>query len=343
MNCAPEQMLWNYSWPMALFDIPLSELWTYDPQLVEPKDFDIFWDETLAEQTTGPLDLVAERIDNRLSLVETWDLTFNGFGESRVKAWLHLPAGMEGPLPAIVQYHGYSGGRGMPLSSNFAQAGYAHFELDTRGQGWSARSLFETTPDDHPLAGLACTPGFMTRGVLDPASYYYRRLFTDCVRLLQVAISHERVDRGRVVVTGGSQGGGMAIATAGLAARLSISLAGCAPDVPFLCHFGRAVEIASDGPYPEIASYLATFPQHLDQVFNTLSYFDGVYFASRIECPVLFSVAMMDPICPPSTVFAAYNRIDADKEITVYRFNGHEGGGELQTWNQLGWLRERFC
>ena len=39
------------------------------------------------------------------------------------------------------------------------------------------------------------------------------------------------------------------------------------------------------------------------------------------------SVGLMDDICPPSTVFAAYNYYGGPKEIKVWQFNNHEGGG----------------
>lgn len=327
---------------MALFDLPIDELRTYRPDVAEPDDFDTFWDETLAEAAQFPLNVRSEKIDNRLSLVDSYDLTFAGFSGSDVRAWLHVPAGASGPLPAVVHFRGYSGGRGMPFDNVYAQAGYAHLVLDTRGQGWASRSLFDTTPDEHADAGLASAPGHMTKGVLNPLTYYYRRLFVDCVRLLQVAAAHPLVDATKIVVTGASQGGGMSIAAAALGPRVGVSLAGCAPDVPFLCHMRRGVEIGGREPYAEVERYLAAYPQHTDQAFWTLSHFDGVNFAKRIACPALFSVALMDQICPPSTVFAAYNSVSAVKDITVYPFNGHDGGDELQLWTRLGWLRELF-
>lgn len=324
---------------MPLFDLPQPELDGYLPEIAEPVDFDAFWDETLAEAAQRPLDVVLEPIDNRLATIDTYDLTFTGFGGTRVKGWLHVPAGSRGPLPAVVQYHGYSGGREIPLNNVYAQAGYAHFELDTRGQGWGGGSTFETTPDDDPRAGLTSAPGKLTQGLLDPRDHYYRRLITDAVRLLQVAAASSFCEGMGLVVTGISQGGGLALAVAGLANRVGIRLAGVSPDVPFLCHFERAVEIADEPPYTEIAVYLQAYPHNIGRAFWTLSHFDGANFAKRISAPALFSVARNDHVCPPSTVYAAYNALTGPKEIAVYPFNGHEGGMRHQTWRRLGWLR----
>jgi cephalosporin-C deacetylase len=76
----------------------------------------------------------------------------------------------------------------------------------------------------------------------------------------------------------------------------------------------------------------------VDDVLRTLSYFDGVNFAKRAAAPALFSVALMDLICPPSTVYAAYNHYSGEKEIEVYRFNDHEGGESYQRQTQIRWL-----
>ncbi len=50
----------------------------------------------------------------------------------------------------------------------------------------------------------------------------------------------------------------------------------------------------------------------------------------------------MDEICPPSTVFAAYNAYGGPKEIREYPFNDHEGGQGFHDVAKLRWLRDRF-
>ena len=77
----------------------------------------------------------------------------------------------------------------------------------------------------------------------------------------------------------------------------------------------------------------------MDRVFGTLAYFDGAVLGRRASAPALFSVALMDEICPPSTVFAAYHAYGGPKAIEVYPFNDHEGGEAFQRGAQLAWLR----
>jgi cephalosporin-C deacetylase len=328
---------------MAFFDLSLKELQTYCPERQEPADFDAFWNATLDEARDFPLNASFEKVDYGLVAQETFDVTFNGFGGQPVRGWLILPSQRTvgtthaSPLPCVVEYIGYGGGRSFPTDwLLWASAGYAHLVMDTRGQGssWSAGD----TPDLYADGGNAHFPGSMTRGILDPRHYYYRRVFTDAVRASEAARSHPQVDASRIAVTGGSQGGGITIAAAGLVPDVVAAI----PEGPFLCQYRRATEIVDTYPYKEIAEYCHVHRDKVDTVFNTLSYFDGVNFAARATAKTLFSVGLMDQVCPPSTVYAAYNYWSGEKDIRVYPYNGHEGGDRYQTVEKLKFLNGIF-
>jgi cephalosporin-C deacetylase len=171
---------------------------------------------------------------------------------------------------------------------------------------------------------------------LDPETYYYRRVFADAVLAVDAVRQHPLVDPARVAVTGVSQGGGIAIAVSALVD----DLAGVMPNVPFLCDFPRASRIAIRDPYPEIARYLHVHRDQVAEVFTTLSYFDGAVLARSATAPALFSVALMDEVCPPSSVYAAYNAYAGPKRLCVYEFNDHEGGESFQEAEQLRWLAD---
>ncbi|WP_300266941.1 acetylxylan esterase [Microbacterium sp.] len=322
---------------MPRFDLSDEELRTYRPQVAEPDDFDDFWEKTLAESRALAEPVQVRRIDSPLQSVEVYDVTFSGFRGDSVGGWLLLPAGGDEPLPAVVEFNGYGGGRGLPHERlGWAASGYAHFFMDTRGQGsgWGTGGV---TGDPHG-SGPA-VPGFMTRGIDDPHDYYYRRVYTDAVLAVDAIRSLDRVDAARVAVTGISQGGGITIA----AAALSTGLVAAMPDVPFLCHFRRAVGFTERDPYQEIVRYLAVHRGATERAFETLSYFDGVNFARRASAPALFSVALMDPVCPPSTVYAARNNWDGVADITEYAFNQHEGGLGVQWEQQAAFLAEQLA
>lgn len=324
---------------MAQFDLPLAELLDYRPEVREATGFDEFWARTLA--TDSSVTATEVPLDNRLVTVETVDLTFTGFDGAPIKAWLHVPAEASAPLPTVVRYCGHSESRGMPFDAMFATAGYAEFVMDTRGQGWQGANLFGGTADHHTAAGEFGPPGPVTKGIASADTYYYRRVITDAIRLLQYAARHRLTDPTRLFVTGVSQGAYLAIAVAGLAPSLGVDLSGVMPDVAFMCNIRRGVELTDLGPYALIADLLKAAPHLEEQVWETLSHFDGVCFARRAICPAYFSVALADNVCPPSTVFSAYNAYDGPKNIEVYRYSNHEGGGDVQKWKQLGWLRNR--
>ena len=174
--------------------------------------------------------------------------------------------------------------------------------------------------------------------MLDPHTYYYRRLFTDAVRAIDAVRTHPAVDASRVAVTGGSQGGAMSIA----AAALVPDLAAAAPDVPFLSDFPRAITLKDTDPYGEIARYLKAHRDHVERVMRTLSYVDMAILGRRATAPALFSVGLMDEITPPSTVFAAYNAYGGPKEIVEYPFNAHEGGETFHDRVKMRFFAERL-
>jgi cephalosporin-C deacetylase len=321
-----------------IFDLPLDQLKIYKPDRPEPADFDKFWSQTLQETRAYPLDSGFNQVNTGLKLVDVFDVTFNGFGGQPIKGWFVLPKGQQKPLPCIVEYIGYGGGRGLPHEwLGWANAGYAHFIMDTRGQGSAWRT--GDTPDLEMEGGNPQIPGFMTRGVLNPATYYYRRVFADAVRAVEAVSSHEMVDSKRIALTGGSQGGGIALAAAGLIPEIALVM----PDVPFLCHFRRAVELIDSEPYNEIARFCKNHRNQIETVFSTLSYFDGMNFAVRAKALALFSVGLMDTICPPSTVFAAYNHYAGPKDLRIWQFNNHEGGEGFQTLEKLKFANEIFA
>lgn len=322
---------------MPIFDLSLDKLRQYAPEIAEPADFDAFWQGTLDETVRQPLNADFSPMPERLfAAVDVYDVTFAGFGGQRIRGWFLEPAGNDAPLPCIVSFVGYGGGRSLPIDHvAAAAAGFAHFVMDTRGQGsgWS--------PGDTPDEGASGPhhPGFVTKGIESREGYYYRRVFTDATRAVQAVAEHPHVDAARIAVAGASQGGGIAIAAAGLCKeRVKLLMA----DVPFLCHFRRAVDLTENTGYSEIRRYLACHRDLVEQTFETLAYFDGANLAKRVTARAMFSAGLMDQVCPPSTIFAAYNRVGTEKEIRIYNFNEHEGGGPFQATERLRFARQHL-
>ncbi|MDQ1647334.1 MAG: cephalosporin-C deacetylase [Cryptosporangiaceae bacterium] len=307
-------------------DLPEADLREYRTSVQAPADLAAFWSQTLGEARALAVPPVLDPVHTGLRLVTTQDVTFSGFGGHPIRAWYHRPAGALSELPTVIVYHGYSGGRPLPhCVPAWCLAGYAVLDVDTRGQGGD-------TAD--PGGSGPFWPGYLTRGIEDPHSYYYRRVFTDAVLAVDAARALPGVDPSRIAVTGESQGGGMTIAVAALAEGITAAM----PDVPFLSDLPRAASIATRTPYSELVKYLSIHRSQVERAFATLAYFDVAVLASLATVPALFSVGLMDQTTPPSTVYAAYNAYAGDKELRTYPFNEHEGGHSHHEAEQLHWL-----
>lgn len=321
---------------MPLFDLPLAELEKYLPDRREAADHDTFWERTLADARRHDLDVASTRHTVGLELVEAHEVSFAGFGGHRVGGLFLRPAG-GAPRPAVVEFLGYGDGTGSPLDwLAWPAAGFAVLVMDTRGQGARARRAGRT--GDPAGSASPHVEGFLTQGVLDPDDYYYRRVFTDAVRAVDAVRQLPGVDADRVAVQGTSQGGAIALAAAALADDVAAAMV----NVPFLCDVRRAIEVTDTKPYAELLGFVRTCREDAARALEVLAYFDGMGMAARASAPALFSVALMDDVCPPSTGFAAYNHYAGPKELVVYPYNMHEGGGAHHDERQLAWLRDQW-
>ncbi|KOG21084.1 acetylxylan esterase [Streptomyces viridochromogenes] len=323
---------------MPAFDLPLPDLERYRPDLEEPPDFDEFWRDTLKEAAQHEVLVSADPAETGLRLTETWDVTFRGFGGDPVRAWFSRPAGVREPLPAVVEYVGYGRGRGLPHERlTWVNAGYAHLLMDNRGQG-DQYGNGGATPDPHATAPGG--PGPAARGLLSPRDYHYRRLITDAVRAVAAVRALPGVDGTRVTAVGNSQGGGLALAVAGLVPDLAALLV----TAPFLCGIRRALDLTDASPYGEITAYLSVHRDAERAAYATLAYMEGISFARRAHAPAHFGVGLRDTVCPPSGAYGAFNHYaelsgaDPRREIRPYPFNGHEGGDAVHVRRQLDWL-----
>jgi cephalosporin-C deacetylase len=316
-----------------LTDLDEAGLRAYRSTYKAPADFDEFWRRTLDEAAEVPLDVRVEKVETGLRTIDVYDVTFAGFAGHPVRAWLRLPrlplrepagddVSVERPLPGIVQFHGYGSGRGHALDDLlWASAGYAHLLMDARGQGGG----YAGGDTGDPVGSNGPTrPGFLTRGLESPEAYYYRRVFVDAVRAVEVLRGHPDVDQARVAVVGASQGGGIALAVAGLVPE---AVAALHAQAPCLCDIRRATRITDAAPYRELVEYLAAHRTDAEHVFATLGYFDGLGFAERATAPAWFSAGLMDGVCPPSTAFGAYHAYRGPKHINLWEYNGHDAGG----------------
>lgn len=306
-----------------------SELESYLPLLTRKQEFDLFWERELEESRNLPLGLRAERVEDYPSkYVKVYEISYQGMENTRIHGWYLAPqtAGKD-RVPCVVQYHGFSGSRGLPSDHLYWTAlGMAVLAVDCRGQGGITADYAGYR--EAYFDGLAC------RGILNPHEYYYRHVYLDSIRAIDAACAMEETDREKIILHGISQGGALVMAAAALDGRPAAALA----DVPGNSDLRTRVE-GEYGSFGAVAAYLRRFPQHTDTAFDTLSYFDTMNLADRITCPVLCSVSLKDNTCPAKCFFATYNRIRAEKQIEIYPFCGHENAYSIQMEKKLVFLQ----
>lgn len=306
------------------FDLPRDELESYQGRNPKPAGFDAFWDRGLAEMAAVQADLELVPAAFECGFAECFDLYFTGVGGARIHAKYARPKRAVARHPAIVQFHGYAGRIGDwadgPMLA-FAAQGMSSIGMDCRGQGGLSEDrgvVLGTTLRGHIVRGLE--DGVLGR----PEKLLFRNIFLDAAQLTRIVMEMDEVDPERVGLWGASQGGGLTVACAALVPEVKK----LAPIYPFLSDYKRVWEMdqAKDA-YFELSDWFRRFDplhQREAEVFEALGYIDIQHLASRIEGEVLWRVGLADTICPPSSQFAAYNKITAPKRLDVYPDFGHE-------------------
>ncbi len=298
--------------------MPFEELARYPGINPRPADFDAYWNAALAEMRAVDPEIELVPADFQTAAAECFHLTFTGVRGARVHAKLLRPRQLEALHPALLMFHGYSGNSGDWMSKlGYAAQGFTVAALDCRGQGGLSQDtggVLGTTLDGHIIRGLDGPPQDMI----------YHHIFLDTAQLAKIVMDMPDVDATRVGATGASQGGALTLACTALEPRIKRA----APVYPFLSDYKRVWEIdQAENAYAELRDYFRRHdPMHRreDAIFEQLGYIDVQHLAPRIRAEVLMGVGLMDAICPPSTQFAAYNKIPSAKSLAVYPDFGHE-------------------
>lgn len=303
---------------MPLIDMPVEKLRKYRGRNPRPGDFDLYWARALREmRSTSPeLELVPSAF--QAAGAECFDLYFSGVKDARIHAKYLRPKASNKPHPAIIMFHGYAGSAGEWSDKlNYVALGYSVAALDCRGQGGRSE-------DRGGIRGPTLR-GHIIRGLEDsPENLLFRQIFLDAAQLAGIVMSMPEVDARRVGTTGGSQGGALSLACAALEPRVKRAVS----HFPFLCDYQRVWEMdLAQNAYEELKNFFRQFdPRHERQaeIFNRLGYIDVQHLAGRIRAETLMVTNLMDTICPPSTQFAAFNRIRARKKMIICPDFGHE-------------------
>ncbi len=299
---------------MKLVDEQIRQLESLKVESTARKDFDSFWKGVLKRVEAKDLKVKTEKLDFPIKPMRVEELSYAGLDGTRVAAFRIMPAGAKGKVPMMVAFHGASGSKGMPdWYAKWTLMGVGVIAIDFRLQGGCTGSA----------SGFPSGEGFlnnwMTFGILDREACYPFHIYTDALLALKLARETEGADPSRVGVIGGSQGGAMALATAGLDEKTAL----CVAAVPSNCWIEKRI-FGRSGVHSNYSNVIRQAPELADKVCENLSYFDNLNIAPRIKCPALIGVGLNDPVCPPDTIYAACNKMKAKlKTLIPYPFSEH--------------------
>ncbi|MFC4025102.1 acetylxylan esterase [Oceanobacillus longus] len=290
----------------------ISQLESYEAVRSMKDDHDTFWKRTLNEARDKPLHEKLTDLNYPIKEIQAYELTYHGFDHTPLHAHYILPKNHDGKLPCLIIFHGYRGHK--QSVSNYMKwviQGYAVIAVDCRGQGRSG---------DYSSYSSDGMGTWVTKGILDKNEYYYRKVYVDGVRAIDFAASRPEIDEQRIGLMGASMGGGITLAVAALDNRPKLAIA----DMPNMCDIPLAMEQKFEGSLTAVDAYLHKYPEHIESVYDNLTYFDNLNLSERISCKTRMSVGLKDLICPPMPIYGVYNQLQAPKSMEIYPFAGHD-------------------
>lgn len=303
---------------MPTVDMPLKEMLKYNGSSPCPADIDEYWDTALAEMNGICSEPQFIKKDFKSKFADFYDLYFEGTKGAKIYAKFGRPKKIDGKVPAVLLFHGLAGSswQWTDLLELISQ-GYVVAFMDARGQGGKSE-------DVGGVKGTTYTTPF-TRGLDgDKHDLLMRDMFLDTARLAKIVMGLDYVDENRVGTHGSSQGAALSLACAALVPKIKK----CSAIYPYLSDYKRVWDMDLDkGAYEGLRYYFRCFdPRHEreDEIFERLGYIDVQNLVKRIKAEVLMATGLMDTIAPPSTQFAAYNKITSKKDVIIYPDFGHE-------------------
>ena len=175
---------------------------------------------------------------------------------------------------------------------------------------------------------------YLVNGIDNRDNYYMKKVYLACVRAVDYLTSLPDWDGKNVIVQGGSQGGALALVTAGLDKRVTA----CVANHPALSDMA-GYKAGRAGGYPHLfKNYQGMDTQ---EKINTLAYYDVVNFAKQIKVPVYMTWGYNDNTCPPTTSYIVYNVLDCPKEALITPINEH-WTSEATEYGHLKWIQKHL-
>ncbi|HCO66872.1 MAG TPA: acetylxylan esterase [Dysgonomonas sp.] len=298
-----------------------------EPVTLLPDDFTAFWEDAKAEAAKVPMDIKMTLVPEKCTeKVNVYNVNIQSFrNNNRLYGMLTVPRG-EGKYPAILKVPG-AGVRGYSGDIGAANRGYIVFEIGIHGIPVNMTGDVYWNLYEGPLKN------YHSCNLDNRDNYYYKRVYMGCVRAIDFIFTLPEFDGENLITYGGSQGGALSIITAGLDNRVK----GLVSFYPALCDMVGFLHNRAGG-WPrmfEKAEY--NKPEYI----RTAQYYDVVNFARQVKVPGFYTYGYNDIVCPPTSVQAALNVIDAPKEVFIIEDTGHYAYPEQrsESWN---WVKNFF-
>ena len=283
-----------------------------------------FWERTEAQLAETPLELSVSR-DSFYSQPE-WDVyrvNYNTAGGHRLFAWLSVPKGGDGPMPALLRMPDYASVHDIIYTSLRHRA--VLMNATHRGQRNSDESY------------RASYPGLLTDGIADGESWELLGAYADSLRALDALMAQDRAEIGQVALWGSGLGGSLALALASRRSRIGA----VAADTPMPLGHSSALEPGLGYPLGEIGDFVRAHPDRRADVEQTLGLLDPLGDAAKVSVPVLLSAGRFDRgTCPLSF---AEELAEALPNCDLRLYDGAaEGGGHEHAVARVAWLADRL-
>lgn len=299
-----------------------------------PSDFNEFWNKTKAEAAQFPLTYTKEYVKKySTDKMDCYLIRLQLNKQNQcIYGYLFYPKA-EGKYPVVLcpPGAGVKTIKGPMRHKYYAEEGCIRFEIEIHGLN---PELDEDTFGEISRAFSSRENGYLVNGLDSRENYYMKRVYLACVRSIDLLTSLPEWDGKNVIVQGGSQGGALALITAGLDKRVTA----CVANHPALSDMA-GYKAGRAGGYPHL--FKNTVDMDTPAKMKTLAYYDVVNFAKQITVPVYMTWGFNDNTCPPTTSYIVYNVLNCPKEALITPVNEHWTSEDTE-YGHLLWIKKHL-
>ena len=295
-----------------------------------PEDFDAFWQAALKKIDAIPpktqcnleMKLSGKEIDayniksaalpenydqegKKQDSIEVYRVRFSSYNGQTIEGWYTKPVG-DGPFPCILVLPG-AGNKARPAPVEHARHGYAALDIQVHGNPVDAEKYTEL-PQENPMPD-------------SPEAFIHYGVYLNALQAARVLKQLPGANPDKMSVLGGSQGGRLTFVVAALEPAIKAAIPAITHNsyLPWL-HWTQRLNSEKQ---PGTDGFTLDTPE-AKETHRADRYIDVLNFAPRVHCPMLMNCGLIDPISPPTGIFASYHLLPGKKEIIPIPNHGHD-------------------